>query len=236
MGMDARMLPPHALRRDLHAGFWLRFAAGVLDGLLVTIGVSVLSLPLLLWLAAQASFLQRQATWLPLLLFMLVWWLVPLLASWLYGAIGIASRLQATPGMYVLGLRVLDLHGGRVRFARASARFAASGLSLLLLDFGYFMIGWTARKQALHDLLAGTLVVRREGWQRWQDDLAAGRVSAAALPPGPLSPRAIGAVVLAVVLPWLALLAAGGIALRDAQHDAHALKRPTAPAASHCAR
>jgi uncharacterized RDD family membrane protein YckC len=59
-----------------------------------------------------------------------------------------------------LGIRVTDLDGGRISFGRATGRYFGKILSGLILGIGFLMAAFTERKQALHDLLAGTLVVR----------------------------------------------------------------------------
>ena len=82
---------------------------------------------------------------------------------WLYYAWFESSPLMATPGKLALGLRVTDLDGRPTSFWRASARYVARILSNLTLGAGYLMVAFTARKQALHDLVAGTLVQRRRG-------------------------------------------------------------------------
>jgi uncharacterized RDD family membrane protein YckC len=61
-----------------------------------------------------------------------------------------------------LGLSVTDMQGRRITFARASARFFAKIVTNLIpLFIGYIMAGFTARKQALHDMIASCLVLRR---------------------------------------------------------------------------
>jgi uncharacterized RDD family membrane protein YckC len=70
-----------------------------------------------------------------------------------------ASQWQATPGKRWLGLRVVDLHGARIGWGRAGARFLAGGLSWLSLNLGHALAGWRADGRALHDLIAGTRVV-----------------------------------------------------------------------------
>ena len=69
------------------------------------------------------------------------------------------SRLQATVGKLALGIKVVDADGRRLGWGKASARWAGSLLSYATVYIGFFMAGWTRRKQALHDLLAGTYVV-----------------------------------------------------------------------------
>ena len=83
---------------------------------------------------------------------------VGILLSWLYFAILESSSSQATPGKMALGIKVTDMNGDRISFARATGRHFAKWLSSILL-IGYIMIALTAKKQGLHDLLASTLVV-----------------------------------------------------------------------------
>jgi len=79
---------------------------------------------------------------------------------WLYYAGLEASSKQATVGKILLGLRVTDLAGFRVSFKKATGRYFAKVLSALLLLLGFVMAAFTERKQALHDILAGTVVVK----------------------------------------------------------------------------
>ncbi len=80
---------------------------------------------------------------------------------WCYYALFEASSWQATPGKRALKLYVTDLAGRPVTFWRASIRFFARKLSELTFLVGYVLAGFTEKKQALHDLLAGCLVLRR---------------------------------------------------------------------------
>ncbi|GAB2668131.1 RDD family protein [Arenimonas aestuarii] len=70
-----------------------------------------------------------------------------------------SSKMQATVGKLALGIKVVDSQGRRLGFGRAAARWAGSIVSYLILYIGFFMAGWTQRKQALHDLMADTFVV-----------------------------------------------------------------------------
>jgi len=83
--------------------------------------------------------------------------------GWLYFALMESSAKQATLGKMLLGVRVTDLAGRRVSFGRATARYFCKLLSALILGIGFIMAAFHSRKQALHDLIAGTLVVREGG-------------------------------------------------------------------------
>jgi len=80
---------------------------------------------------------------------------------WLYYALFEASHFQATPGKMALGLVVTDETGHRIGFGRATGRYFAKLISALILYIGFMMAGWTEKKQALHDILASTLVLKK---------------------------------------------------------------------------
>ncbi|HKE07258.1 MAG TPA: RDD family protein, partial [Candidatus Acidoferrum sp.] len=85
-----------------------------------------------------------------------------IIVRWLYFAYLESGEKQATWGKQVLGLYVTDLTGNPIGFGRASGRFFAKLISNLIpLAIGYIMAGFTERKQALHDMIAGCLVLRR---------------------------------------------------------------------------
>jgi len=90
----------------------------------------------------------------------IVYYLMAVLIVWVYRAAMESSVYQATLGKMVLRLKVVDGLGGRISFARASGRHFAMFISTLILCIGYLMVGWTAKKQGLHDMMAGTFVIR----------------------------------------------------------------------------
>lgn len=79
--------------------------------------------------------------------------------AWLYFAVCESSGWQATVGKLALGIRVTDMDGQRISFLRALGRYPAKILSSMILFVGFMMAGWTERKQALHDMICGTLVL-----------------------------------------------------------------------------
>lgn len=156
-----------AVERAAYAGFWRRFAAYAIDYALLFLASAVLGI-----VAAELDLLPDDAPQLSA---------VVLTAYLLYCSLLESSRRQATLGKIALGLKVTGLHGERIGFGRAVARFVARFLSVLTLCLGYLSIVVTKRRQGLHDLIAGTLVAydatpRRPAW------LVAG-VSAGALVP-----------------------------------------------------
>ena len=87
--------------------------------------------------------------------------LLAILMVWPYYAFSESSSWQGTVGKKVLGLKVTDINGNSITFGKASVRFFSKIISGLILGIGYFMAAFTARKQALHDIIADCLVVCR---------------------------------------------------------------------------
>jgi uncharacterized RDD family membrane protein YckC len=79
---------------------------------------------------------------------------------WAYFALLESSPAQGTIGKIALNLRVADTHGDPISFRRASFRNAFKILSSIFLGTGWLMAAFSPRKQGLHDLLAGTVVLR----------------------------------------------------------------------------
>uniref|UniRef100_UPI00314502C5 RDD family protein n=1 Tax=Peribacillus sp. TH14 TaxID=2798481 RepID=UPI00314502C5 len=68
---------------------------------------------------------------------------------------------KATVGKILLNIKVTDLNGGRIGFGRATGRYFATIISGMIFYIGYIMAGFTSKKQALHDMIAGTVVVKK---------------------------------------------------------------------------
>jgi uncharacterized RDD family membrane protein YckC/Tfp pilus assembly major pilin PilA len=130
-----------------YAGFWKRLAAWILDYIVILLVIILLAIPL--------SLMGKS----PRLGVIMV--VAYLLTPWLYHALMESSPRQATLGKAALGIRVTDLAGERVSFGRATGRFFGKILSALTLSIGFAMAGFTERRQALHDKVADTLVVRK---------------------------------------------------------------------------
>jgi uncharacterized RDD family membrane protein YckC len=146
--------------RAIYAGFWNRFAASVIDSVIVVIGGSLFFLPFLI--AKEIS----KATTYPL--WMVLEFVVSLVIGWLYFTLLESSTKQATIGKMAVGIIVTDLHGKRILFGRANGRYWGKVISFLILGIGYIIAGFTRKKQALHDMMADTLVLARpEGVRSW---------------------------------------------------------------------
>jgi uncharacterized RDD family membrane protein YckC len=170
--------PPQAFavpKPVAYAGFWLRSVAFMIDLIILffpfTFIITFLAIEMGLSTAIQEVKPGESLDALTAALgtgFVLATLLVMLLGSALYFTLLEASGWQATLGKKALGLYVTDLAGNRISFGRASGRFfAGKFMALGVPGFGiiYFFVscicaGVTERKQALHDMIAGCLVLR----------------------------------------------------------------------------
>lgn len=153
-----------------YAGFWLRLVAHLIDDVIIGIGTMALLVPIFFLMggAAMLESLPRHGgqpnpavlAGFLMLIFSLAG--VAVIGQWLYNAYLESGEKQATWGKQALSMYVTDLSGNRVSFGRASGRFFSKIISgLIPLGLGYIMAGFTERKQALHDMIASCLVLRR---------------------------------------------------------------------------
>lgn len=142
----------------VHAGFWRRVAAYMLDSLIVSVVVLIV---FGLLGVATASLIASDHAGIAGLLFF-VGYVLLIVGMWLYFAKFESGPSQATPGKRVMGIKVTDDKGHRIGFGRASGRFFGKIISGMIMNIGYMMAGFTGRKQALHDMMAGCCVVFRE--------------------------------------------------------------------------
>ncbi len=141
--------PPATSVVTEYAGFWRRVAASLIDGLLI----SAVTAPITLVTFSSYTDPGNQAAGAP-------YYPIITIAQWLYFALMESSSKQATLGKMALGIRVTDLNGNRIGFGKATGRYFGKILSGLILGIGFLMVAFTERKQGLHDMLAGTLVVK----------------------------------------------------------------------------
>jgi len=147
--------------RVAYAGFWLRAVAYLIDNLLLGFVLGNLLLRPLMGrpggIPADDPWFLFKNTSPQITALMLLF----LMGNWVYFSLCESSKWQATIGKKVLGLMVVDLQGKRLSFGRASGRFFAKILSSMTFMVGFLMAGFTKRKQALHDIVAGCLVIKK---------------------------------------------------------------------------
>lgn len=142
-----------------YGGFWIRFVAAVIDGIIVQAVVMPVALVLGLAAGIAGSAVNTAGQGLHLTSIFIAA-AFGLFSSWLYEAMMESSSRQATLGKMIFGMKVTDLHGNRISFAQATARHFSKYLSAMIMMLGYIMAGFTAQKRALHDMIAGTVVRR----------------------------------------------------------------------------
>jgi len=148
-----------------YAGFWIRFVARLIDGILLFIVTTILFLPLsFLGFGSVGLLSSRQdpaAALAALPALMGVIGITSILRIALFAAYEIyfVSTRGATPGKMALGLKIIRADGGPVPVGLATGRYFAQFLSAFILWIGYIMAGFDPEKRALHDRLCDTRVI-----------------------------------------------------------------------------
>jgi uncharacterized RDD family membrane protein YckC len=157
-----------------YAGFWIRFAAYLLDSIIIGIPVTILNFVVIFGFIGStvgfealmdpnyietAELTDQEA--ISLLLGYLVSLIISLIITVLYYAGMHASKWQATIGKKLLGLVVTDLKGNRISFWRGLGRYLAMAFLSSIFMIGFIVAAFTEKKQSLHDLIAGTFVLKK---------------------------------------------------------------------------
>lgn len=136
-----------------YAGFWKRLAAGIIDGIILTIGAIgiglIVGVVMMTGGTINPAFLELLSNILGVIL------------GWVYFAVMESSSAQGTLGKMALGIKVTDLEGDRIGFGKATGRYFGRFFSAIILWIGFIMIAFTEKKQGLHDIMAGCLVVNK---------------------------------------------------------------------------
>lgn len=206
----AQALPDHLHAPSLHAGFWRRFAAYIIDMLILGAAAFVLyMLFVFVVIVPTAASGGRHPNDAAVGASMLLFWLAFIVAQWLYFALCESSAWQATPGKMALNMCVTDTYGRRIGFGQATGRYFGKILSGFIFDIGFMMAGWTARKQALHDLMASCCVLRKEGLVAFERGELDGNPAQAGAPmPGWAIALIVVGGLFFTVVPVVAILAA----------------------------
>ena len=143
-------------------GFWIRFVAYMIDGLVMLVPTAILVGIFAAFVILTDESMDHEG--LPALLVVAIVVLVAALivVNWLYEALMTSSPRGATLGKMALGLRIVRFDGTQLSFGRATARHFVKYMvtPMVPLAIGYIMAAFTNRKRALHDILADTLVIK----------------------------------------------------------------------------
>ncbi|MDH5475211.1 MAG: RDD family protein [Cyclobacteriaceae bacterium] len=155
-----------------YAGFWMRFAAFIIDYIVIQLTQSFLIIPILaVFGLGFAAFDFNQLTDLAEEdIFVLLTSIISMVSSiallsflinLLYYSLMESSKHQATLGKMAVGIIVTDTNGERLDFTKAMIRSLGKIISSFIFMIGYIMAAFTEKKQALHDMIAGTYVVQK---------------------------------------------------------------------------
>jgi uncharacterized RDD family membrane protein YckC len=163
--LEPRTTGPIAAR-VAYAGFWLRFVAWFIDAIILGVASTIVLLPFGVMTGFNLHRLMSGHPPSPEDFFSMGGmhiriFIVRQILHWIYYALLESSVWQGTIGKKALGLEVTDLSGARIDFGRATVRFLGRYVSIFTLGIGFIMAGFTQKKQALHDMIAGTLVLRK---------------------------------------------------------------------------
>ena len=136
-GFQPKPPQPGAVLVGSYAGFWARFVAWLIDAIIVLVASGII---------ASVTFG--------------VGVFVGFVAPWLYEAFMLSSEWQATVGKRAMSMVVTRADGTPLTFARATGRHFAKYISgPCTLGIGFIIAAFTTNKQALHDMMADTLVI-----------------------------------------------------------------------------
>lgn len=142
-----------------YAGFWWRVFASVVDSVVFLlidgfIGRAVYGPYYSFFAYYGASFYEPFVGPADFMLNILLPFVVTIL-FWL--------QCGATPGKMVIGARIVDAKTGRLpTFGQCIGRYLAYILSAIPLCLGFIWVAFDKRKRGWHDMLAGTVVVRKK--------------------------------------------------------------------------
>jgi uncharacterized RDD family membrane protein YckC len=151
-----------------YAGFWLRLVAAIIDGIILSAtnwiifaAVGISSVGLFPFSGMQADDFDPAVFIAALSAMFGVAWFVGRAIDILYHSLMESSKFQGSVGKIALGIVVTDVNGAKLDFTKALVRNLCKIISGMILWIGYIMAGLTDKKQALHDMIAGTLVVKK---------------------------------------------------------------------------
>lgn len=154
-----------------YAGFWLRFAAYIIDQFVIGIASLVLAVPFIIGIAAfgiNLSLIKSTDDFFSHSGWMMIGGIIGLIVliallcivmKWLYYSLMESSKYGGTLGKMAVSIKVVDLDGNRVSFGRATGRYFSRIITNMTLLIGYILAGVTQKKQALHDMIASCLVI-----------------------------------------------------------------------------
>lgn len=155
-------LPGGAIAPGPYGGFWIRFVAYMIDGFVLSLAAVVLVAVFAVFAVLTGLEFDSEDPSPAIIIATILLILALIVINWLYEALMTSSPRGATLGKMAIGVRIVRADGAQLSFGRATARHFLKVMITPLVPFaiGYLMAGFTARKRALHDVLADTLVLK----------------------------------------------------------------------------
>jgi uncharacterized RDD family membrane protein YckC len=144
----------------VYAGFWRRFIAILIDTIIGTICGAIIGAFVGVMIGFVLGILRTDLITIKATAGA-IGYIIGIVLYWIYFTLMESSSKQATLGKMAIGIIVTDLNGNRISFGKANVRYWAKIVSAIILSIGFIMAGFTKKKQALHDIMAGTLVVKK---------------------------------------------------------------------------
>lgn len=142
-----------------YSGFWVRGAAHIIDGLVLTIISMIIIMPLGFLIGftsamSESKFMEFMGQ--------VIMTIIGFAISWAY-YIFMTHKFQATLGKMAVGAKVLDANGQRLSLGKIVLRETIGKfVSGMIMGIGYLMVAFTSKKQGLHDMMAGSVVVYKD--------------------------------------------------------------------------
>jgi uncharacterized RDD family membrane protein YckC len=149
--------------RVLYAGFWLRVVAHFIDGFVILAGVIALVVVFGILIAVMSAGRRPNGGQEAVAIVLAILFYVAAIVGAVSYTVGMTcSSKQGTLGKMAVGIIVTDLEGRRLTFWRSVCRELAKVISAMIpFGIGYLLAAFTEQKQALHDMIASTLVVHK---------------------------------------------------------------------------
>ncbi len=156
-----------------YAGFWLRFAAYIIDQFIIGVAGFIIAVPIILGIIAfglnldgikyPREFFAHDGLLMVggIIGLIMLAIMFSIVMKWLYYALMESSKYGGTVGKIAVSIKVVDMDGNRITFGRATGRYFSRIITNMTLLIGYILAGLTEKKQALHDMIASCLVVKK---------------------------------------------------------------------------
>ena len=150
----------------VYAGFWKRLAAAWIDTLVTG---AIWTIIAIIWSFYDFYYVFRLETFTTLEELKEEYAVaqgysvaISLAIAWVYFSVFESSSKQGTLGKLAVGIKVTDMHGNRIGVGIAIGRNFCKLFSMLIVFIGFIMLAFTKRKQGLHDMMSGCLVINRD--------------------------------------------------------------------------